>query len=113
MLDIAGSRSFLECSRVLTPDATVVVVGGPMTYRGLGPLPHIAAMMLKSKGRSQRVKFFTAKIETADLAVLGELLATGKVRSVIDRRYELNRAAEALAYLGEGHARGKIVITVA
>ena len=113
MLDIAGSRSFLECRRVLTPDATVVVVGGPMTYRGLGPLPHIAAMMLKSKGRSQRVKFFTAKIEKADLAVLGELLETGKVRSVIDRRYELSRAPEALAYLGEGHARGKIVITVA
>jgi NADPH:quinone reductase-like Zn-dependent oxidoreductase len=112
MLDIAGSRSFLECRRVLTPDATVVVVGGPMTYRGLGPLPHIAAMMLKSKGRSQRVKFFTAKIEKADLAVLGELLETGKVRSVIDRRYELSRAPEALAYLGEGHARGKIVITV-
>jgi NADPH:quinone reductase-like Zn-dependent oxidoreductase len=112
MLDIAGSRSFLECRRVLTPDATVVVVGGPMTYRGLGPLPHIAAMMLKSKGRSQRVKFFTAKIEKADLAVLGELLETGKVRSVIDRRYELSRAPAALAYLGEGHARGKIVITV-
>src|SRR6188472_3691536 len=108
MLDIAGSRSFLECRRVLTPDATVVLVGGPMTYRGLGPLPHIAAMMLKSKGRSQRVKFFTAKIEKADLAVLGELLETGKVRSVIDRRYELSRAPEALAYLGEGHARGKI-----
>jgi NADPH:quinone reductase-like Zn-dependent oxidoreductase len=111
MLDIAGSRSFLESRRVLTADATVVVVGGRMTYRGWGPLPHMAATMLKSKGRSQRVKFFTAKIETADLAVLGELLEAGKVRSVIDRRYELNRAAEALTYLGEGHARGKVVIT--
>jgi NADPH:quinone reductase-like Zn-dependent oxidoreductase len=113
MLDIAGSRSFLESRRVLTADATVVVVGGRMTYRGWGPLPHMAATMLKSKGRSQRVKFFTAKIETADLAVLGELLEAGNVRSVIDRRYELGRAPEALTYLGEGHARGKIAVTVA
>jgi NADPH:quinone reductase-like Zn-dependent oxidoreductase len=112
MLDIAGSRSFLESRRVLTPDATVVVVGGTMTYRGLGPLPHIAAMMLKSKGRSQSVKFFVAKIEKEDLGLLAELLGAGTVKSVIDRRYELNQAAEALAYLGEGHARGKVVITV-
>jgi NADPH:quinone reductase-like Zn-dependent oxidoreductase len=113
MLDIVGSRSFLECRRVLTPDATVVVVGGPMKYRGFGPLPHMAGTILKSKGRSQRVKFFIAKIEKADLAVLGELLEAGQVKSVIDRRYELSQAPEALAYLGEGHARGKIVMTVA
>ena len=112
MLDIAGSRSFLACRRVLTPEATVVVVGGRMTYRGLGPLPHIAGTILKSKGRSQTVKFFVAKINTEDLALLGELLEAGKVRSIIDRTYPLSEAAEALGYLGEGHARGKIVITV-
>jgi len=112
MLDIAGSRSFLEARRVLTPDATYVLVGGRMTYRGLGPLPHIGGTILKSKGRSQQVKFFTAKVETADLEVLAGLLGDGTVRSVVDRRYELARAPEALAELGEGHARGKIVITV-
>src|SRR6266542_1443310 len=112
MLDIAGSRSFLAARRVLTPDATFVLVGGRMTYRGLGPLPHIAGTILKSKGRSQRMKFFVAKINHDDLAFLAELLEAGTVKSVIDRRYELSRAAEALAYLGEGHARGKVVITV-
>src|SRR5262249_49278958 len=101
MLDIAGSRSFLDYRRGLTPDATVVQIGGPMTYRGLGPLPHIAATILKSKGRSQRVKFFVAKIEKEDLGLLAELLEAGTVRSVIDRRYELGEASEALAYLGE------------
>ena len=83
-----------------------------MTYRGLGPLPHIAGTILKSKGRSQTVKFFVAKIEKADLAVMGELLEKGVVKPVIDKRYELSQAPKALAYLGEGHARGKVVITV-
>jgi NADPH:quinone reductase-like Zn-dependent oxidoreductase len=112
MLDVAGSRSFLACRRVLTPDATVIVIGGRLTYRGLGPLPHIAGTLLKSRGRSQTVKFFVAKITTKDLAFLGELLESGRVRSVIDRTYPLSEAPEALAYLGEGHARGKVIITV-
>jgi NADPH:quinone reductase-like Zn-dependent oxidoreductase len=112
LLDVAGSRSFLECRRVLTPDATFVLIGGRMTYRGLGPLPHLAGTILKSKGRSQSVKFFVAKMEKEDLGVLADLLAAGTVKSVIDRRYELSRAAEALAYLGEGHARGKVVLTL-
>ena len=107
MLDIAGSRSFLAFRRVLTPEATVALIGGPMTYRGLGPLPHLAGTMLKSRGRSQKVKFFVAKINTADLVVMDELLEAGKVRSVIDREYPLSEAPAALAYLGEGHARGK------
>jgi NADPH:quinone reductase-like Zn-dependent oxidoreductase len=53
-----------------------------------------------------------AKITTDDLTVLSELLEAGKVRSVVDRRYELSEAADALRYLGEGHARGKVIITV-
>ncbi|MEK6274646.1 MAG: NAD(P)-dependent alcohol dehydrogenase [Actinomycetota bacterium] len=112
MLDIAGSRSFLACRRALTPEATVVLIGGRMTYRGLGPLPHLAGTILKSRFRSQAVKFFVAKITTEDLVVLKELLEAGTVRSVIDREYPLSEAPEALRYLGEGHARGKVVITV-
>jgi NADPH:quinone reductase-like Zn-dependent oxidoreductase len=112
MLDIAGSRSFFAFRRVLTPYATVVVVGGRMTYRGLGPLPHIAATFLKSRGRSQTVKFFVAKIKSEDLVFLKELLEAGKIKPVIDKRYALSEVPEALAYFGEGHARGKVVITV-
>lgn len=112
MLDIAGSRSFFACRRVLTPEAILVLVGGPMTYRGLGPLPHLAGTLLKSRGRSQKVTFLVAKITTEDLVVLKELLEAGKVTPVIDRRYQLSEAHEALSYLGEGHARGKVVITV-
>jgi NADPH:quinone reductase-like Zn-dependent oxidoreductase len=112
MLDIVGSRSFLACRRVLAPEATVVLVGGRMTYRGLGPLPHLAGSILKSRGRSQTVKFFVAKITTEDLVFLNELFEAGKVKPVIDRTYPLSEAPEALSYLGEGHARGKVVITV-
>lgn len=112
MLDVAGSRSFGEFRRVLTTKATVVLVGGRMKYRGLGPLPHLARTLLVSRGRRPRVTFFVAKITKDDLAALGDLLGDGTVRSVIDRTYPLSQAAEALAYLGEGHARGKVVITV-
>lgn len=83
-----------------------------MTYRGLGPLPHLAKTLLASKGRSQTVAFLVAKITKEDLVVLQELLETGKVKPVIDRRYELSEVPEALRYLGEGHARGKVIITV-
>jgi len=112
MLDIAGSRPFRAFRRVLTPEATVVVVGAkfPSTKR-LGPLSHMVGTFLAGLGRSQKVVFFVAKIEKDDLLVLQELLETGKVRSVIDRSYELREAADALRYLGEGHARGKVVLT--
>jgi NADPH:quinone reductase-like Zn-dependent oxidoreductase len=112
MLDVAGSRSFLACRRVLSPEATVVLIGGPLTYRGLGPLPHVGGTILKSIGRSQTVKFFVAKINKEDLAFLAELLGAGRIKSVIERTYPLTEAPEALAYLGEGHARAKIVIAI-
>jgi NADPH:quinone reductase-like Zn-dependent oxidoreductase len=112
MLDIAGSRSFLACRRVLTPDATVVMIGGRMTYRGLGPLPHIVGTMLKAKGRSQKLKSFVAKINTDDLTFLGELLEAGQIKAVVERTYPLAEAADALAYLGEGHAKAKLILTI-
>jgi NADPH:quinone reductase-like Zn-dependent oxidoreductase len=112
MLDVAGSRSFLAYRRVLAPEATVVVIGGPLTYRGLGPLPHIVGTMLKSVGRSQSVNFFVAKINTEDLAFLAELVGAGRIKSVIEKTYPLSEAPDALAHLGEGHARAKIVIAI-
>jgi NADPH:quinone reductase-like Zn-dependent oxidoreductase len=112
MLDVAGSRSFLAYRRALTRDATVVLIGGPLTYRGLGPLPHIGGTILKSMGRSQTVKFFVAKINRDDLSYFAELLEAGRVKSVIERTYPLSEAPEALAHLGEGHAKAKIVIAI-
>ena len=113
MLDIAGSRPFRQFRRVLTPKATVVIVGAKFpSNKGIGPLSHIVATRLAGLGRSQTAKFFVAKINKEDLGFLAELLEAGKVRSVIDRRFELSETVDAMRYLGEGHARGKVIITM-
>jgi NADPH:quinone reductase-like Zn-dependent oxidoreductase len=112
LLDVAGSRSWSECKRVLAPKATVVLVGAPKGSRLLGPLSHIVKVRLAAIGSSRRVVFFIAKLTKEDMEVLRELLETGKVKPVVDRTYPLSETAEAFRYLGEGHARGKVVITV-
>jgi NADPH:quinone reductase-like Zn-dependent oxidoreductase len=111
MLDIAGSRPFSEFRRVLTPDAIVVIAGARMSNKGMGPLSHIFGTRMAGVGRSQTVTTFLADFTKEDLVVLQKLLESGQVRSVIDRSYELSQIPEALRYLGEGHARGKVVIT--
>jgi NADPH:quinone reductase-like Zn-dependent oxidoreductase len=112
MFDSAGSRSWRACKRVLEPNATVVLVGGPKKNRLLGPLGHIGAMKIGSLGGDRKAVFFVAKINQEDLALLGEMLVAGTVRSVIDRRYPLSELGDAMRYLGAGHAKGKIVVTV-
>jgi NADPH:quinone reductase-like Zn-dependent oxidoreductase len=113
MLDIAGSRSWSDYRRVLDEKATLVVVGGPKGNRWIGPLSQALKLRLSSIGGSRRVVApFLAKMNREDLVVLQKLLEAGTVTPVIDKRYELSEVPEALRYLGEGHARGKIVVTV-
>jgi NADPH:quinone reductase-like Zn-dependent oxidoreductase len=113
MLDIAGSRSWSECKRVLTPEATLVIVGAKRgNGRLLGPLSHVIKVRLASVPSSQKVVFYITKLDKPDLAVMRELLESGKVRPVVERRYELTEVADAFRYLGEGHAQGKLVVTV-
>jgi NADPH:quinone reductase-like Zn-dependent oxidoreductase len=112
LLDVAGSRSWSDCQRVLGQDATLVLVGGPKTNSWTGPLGHVAGVRLASLRARQKVVFFVAKFTREDFLVLAELLEAGKVTAVIDRQYQLTEVPAALTYLGEGHARGKVVITV-
>ncbi len=113
MLDVAGSRPFRKFKRVLTRDATVIVVGAKFPSNGgIGPLSHVIGTHLAALGRKQKVRFFVAKIDKDDLDFVAGLLETGKVKSVIDKRFELSQTADALSYLGEGHARGKVIITM-
>ena len=112
LLDIAGSRSWREVRRVLHPQATLVIIGGPKGSRLLGPLSHMVTVKLASVRSSRKAVFFVAKIIKPDLEVIGELLESGQVTPVVDRRYELSETADAFRYLGEGHAQGKLVITV-
>src|SRR5436190_2124979 len=112
LLDIAGSRSWSDYKRVLDEKATVVVVGGPKGNRWIGPMSQAVKLRLSSLAGSRRVVApFLAKIKKEDLVALQELLEAGSVTPVIDRQYELSEVPEALRYLGEGHARGKVVIT--
>jgi NADPH:quinone reductase-like Zn-dependent oxidoreductase len=98
--------------RVLGQDATLVLVGGPKTNPWTGPLGHVASVRLASLRASPKVVFFVAKFTREDFLVLAELLEAGKVTPAIDRQYELAEVPAALNYLGEGHARAKVVITV-
>ena len=111
IFDNAGSRSWRACTRVLKSEARVVLVGGPMTSRLLGPLGHIGAMKLASWPSKHECVFFIAKFNRADMDVLRELLETGQVKPVVDRRYEVDEIADALRYMGQGHAQGKIVVS--
>ena len=112
LLDVAGSKSWSQLRRVLTPEATVVIVGA-QKRRVLGPIGHIVRLRVSSLLRgSQKAVFFIAKTNRADMEILRELLETGKVKPVVDRKFELADTADAFRYLGEGHARGKIVVTV-
>ena len=112
MLDIAGSRSWSQCKRILKPQARLVIVGGPKTNRLLGPLGHLVRVRLAALGNSRTVIFFIAKLDKPDMEVLRELLERGKVTPVVDRTYELSEIADAFRYIGEGHARAKIVLTM-
>ena len=109
ILAVNGYHSILDYRRALSPKGICVVLGGklPQVFQALlwGPLI--------SKIGSKKIGFMgIAKLNQKDLVLLKELLEAGKVSPVIDRRYPLSETAEALRYLGEGHARGKVVITV-
>jgi NADPH:quinone reductase-like Zn-dependent oxidoreductase len=115
VLDIAGGRSWSEVERVLEPDATLVQVGGPKRNRFTGiSIRSIVRPRLGAAFGSRDVTMFIAKTNKEDLTFLRDLLEAGKLTSSIDRRYEgLTQVPDALAYLGQGHARGKVVVTFA
>jgi NADPH:quinone reductase-like Zn-dependent oxidoreductase len=89
-----------------------VLVGGSKAHLLQALLQTWVLGPLISKTSRQKVRFFIAKLNQKDLAIVAGLVETGKVAPVIDRRYPLGETAEAVRYLEEGHAKGKIVITV-
>jgi NADPH:quinone reductase-like Zn-dependent oxidoreductase len=111
ILDVAGTKSWSQWKRVLEPDATLVMVGGP-GGRMLGPLGHIARVKVAALRGSQKAVFFVANFNPTDLGVLRELVESGQVKPVVEKRYDIAESADALRHMGSGHAQGKIVITV-
>jgi len=112
LIDIAGSRTLGQTRRVLVPQGVLVGVGGPNNGRWIEPLDRTIRMAVLSPVVSQRMAFFLAHQNRDDLAVLRDLIQAGKVTPVIDRTYPLSDAAEAIRYLEQGHARGKVVVTL-
>jgi len=112
ILDCVGNHSFSECRRVLNPTGRFVMVGGPHEMSVIGLLAFMIKPLLLSLFVSQKAVMFIAKSSQDDLTLLGELIATGKLRPIIDRCYNLSEAADAIGHVEEGHARGKVVIIV-
>ena len=112
ILDSVGNHSLSDCRRALTPDGTLVLVGGPDKGRWLGPLTGMLKAAVLSRFVSQKLLPFLAHLNQSDLMVLRGLLEAKKVTPVIDRRYPWSEVPEAIRYLEEGHTRGKIVITM-
>jgi NADPH:quinone reductase-like Zn-dependent oxidoreductase len=110
VIDTVGNRSFREVARVLKPDGRYVIVGGPSDNRWLGALMTPLAAALQSPFLKPEYKFFMAQMTPEDLAYLARLMEEGKVTPVIDRTYPLAQAAEAIGYLEQGRARGKVVV---
>jgi NADPH:quinone reductase-like Zn-dependent oxidoreductase len=105
---VNGYHPLLAYKRALTPKGIYVMAGGTMAQMFQPML--MGSIMSETGGR--KMGGVSAKQSQSDLVFIKELFEAGKVKSVIDRRYPLIEAAEALRYLGEGHARGKVVITV-
>ena len=112
ILDVAASGSSSSRMRVLKPNGILVGVGAADGGRTASIVAGLIGTAVLSRFGKQKTPFFIAKSSKEDLIVLKELIEAGKVRPVIDRTYPLSKAAEALAYLEKGHARGKVVITV-
>jgi NADPH:quinone reductase-like Zn-dependent oxidoreductase len=114
MIDIAGNHSWSECKRVLAPTGIMVAAGGSAhtVWGGNSTVKHLLGVRLASVRGTRKVALFIAKLNKADLLVLQKLLVERKITPIIDRCYGLNRAREAFNYMGEGHAQGKLIISV-
>jgi NADPH:quinone reductase-like Zn-dependent oxidoreductase len=112
IFQLAGTRSPSDCRRALTPKGTLVLSSGESDGRWIGPLDRIIKAAVLAPFVSQRLGSFEAKRSSEDLQVLKELIESGRVSPVIDRTYPLSEVPAAMAYLEEGHARGKVVVTV-
>ena len=112
ILDIGGNSTLSRLRRCLTPTGTLVIIGGESDGRWLGGNDRQLRALLLSPFVSQRLRTLYPRENREDIAALTELIERGEVTPVIDRTYRLSEAPKAIRYVDEGHARGKVVITV-
>jgi NADPH:quinone reductase-like Zn-dependent oxidoreductase len=116
LFDNIGNHSFSERRRILNPNGICVMVGvggsGATGGQILGVLAGELNAYIRSRFLSQKFRTFLAQLNQKDLNTLGGLMQSGKMTPVIDKKYKLSEVQDALKYLEQGHARGKVVITV-
>ena len=112
VLDTGGHSTLSRLRRALTPRGTLVIVGSETSGRLLGGFDRPIRARLLSPFVSQRLEMLASSENAKDLTALGELIEAGKVMPTIDRTYPLSEAAAAIRYVQDGHARGKVVITM-
>jgi NADPH:quinone reductase-like Zn-dependent oxidoreductase len=113
ILAVNGYYPILAHRRALSPTGVYILVGASSAHLLQALFQAMVLGPLLSRTGGQKMGFMEiAKINQKDLVTMNELFEAGKVVPVIDRRYSFHETAEALRYLGEGHARGKVVITV-
>jgi len=112
ILDNVSNHSLSDLRRALTPTGMLVPNGGNFANRWFAGGGRVMRAVILSQFVGQTLKTFIQSTNVEDLEALKELIETGKVSPVIDRTYALHDAAEALSHVGEGHARGKVAITV-
>jgi NADPH:quinone reductase-like Zn-dependent oxidoreductase len=109
-VDCIGNHSLAARVGVLKPRGIYVPVGGPSHSNAI-VLGHALHALVYSWFASRKLVSFMAKVNQDDLNTLGESMATGKLVPVIDRRFKLSETAQAVRYIEQGHARGKVILT--
>jgi NADPH:quinone reductase-like Zn-dependent oxidoreductase len=114
ILDNVANHSLSECRRVLTPNGIYVLIGGGgANEQGLlGGLAKALKAALLAKFVSQKMGMMMAEPSNKDLAILAEMMESGKLKPVIDRTYKLDQLPDAIRYVEQGHARGKVIVAV-
>jgi NADPH:quinone reductase-like Zn-dependent oxidoreductase len=112
ILDIGGNRPLRKLRRLLKPKGRLVIVGGEGGGKVLGGTDRQLRAMLLSPFVGQKLRAFVSSENGEDIAALSELIESGRLRPVIDRTFPLEQAADAVGYLEDGRAGGKLVLTV-
>jgi NADPH:quinone reductase-like Zn-dependent oxidoreductase len=112
IIDIAGNRSLSDLRRALTPKGTLVIVGGEEGNKWTGGVERLLRAVVLSPFVGQRLRSFVAEEGSQHLHALTEFIEAGKLTPVIDRSFPLCETPDAMRYFVDGHARGKVVITV-